>query len=123
MDAFTVARVIALGRVGLGAGLTVAPGLVGRVWVGPDGGTTGAKVLGAGFGARDVAIGAGLWQALETGGDARSWLLAGAAGDAADLVASLAARRSLPLLGRTGVVAVAAGGAALSLWAARQLAP
>ncbi|MDA0179693.1 hypothetical protein OJ997_05265 [Solirubrobacter phytolaccae] len=123
MDASTVARLIAVGRLGLGAGLTVVPGVFGRVWLGADGTTTAAKVLGAGFGARDVAIGGGLWHALENGADARPWLLAGAAGDAADLLATLAARRSLPLLGRTGVVAFAASGAALSVWAARQLAP
>lgn len=123
MDATTVARSLALGRLGLGAVLTVTPGLVGRLWVGPDGATTGAKVVGAGFGARDVAIGAGLWHALESGGDARSWLLAGAAGDAADLAATLLARRSLPLLGRVGVAAVAATGAGVSVWAARQVAP
>ncbi len=123
MDASSVARLLALGRLVLGAGLTVAPGLVARAWVGSDGASTGAKVLGAGFGARDVAIGAGLWHALDTDGDARAWLLAGAAGDVADLVATLAARRSLPLLGRVGVAAVAATGAGLSVWAARQVAP
>ena len=123
MDATSVARLIALGRLGLGAGLVAAPGLAGRAWVGAEGATTGAKVLGAGFGARDVAIGSGLWRALERGEDASGWLLAGAAGDVADLLATLAARRSLPVLGRLGVPVLAASGAALSVWAARQLAP
>jgi hypothetical protein len=121
MEATTTARLIALGRIGLGGVLTVAPGLVTRTWVGET--TTATKVLGAGFGARDVAIGAGLWHALDSGAQARPWLLAGAAGDVADLVATLAARRSLPLLGRVGVAAVAATGAALSVWAARQVEP
>jgi hypothetical protein len=40
-----------------------------------------------------------------------------------DLVATVAARRSLPLLGRVGVAAFAASGAALSVWTARQVAP
>lgn len=123
MDASTVARVIALGRLGLGAGLVVTPGLAGRAWVGSAGSSTGAKVLGAGFGARDVAIGGGLWRALERGEDPSGWLLAGAAGDVADLLATLAARDSLPLVGRLGVPVLAASGAALSVWAARQLAP
>src|SRR6478609_10307355 len=105
MDAVTVARQIAVGRIVLGGALTVAPGLVARTWVGES--TTGAKVLGAGFGARDVAIGAGLWRALDAGQDARPWLLAGAAADAADLLATLAAGRSLPLLGRAATVTVA----------------
>jgi hypothetical protein len=121
MEATTVARQIALGRLALGGVLTVAPGFVTRTWVGET--TTATKVLGVGFGARDVAIGTGLLQALDSNGDARPWLLAGAAGDVADLVATLAARRSLPLLGRFGVAAVAATGAALSVWAARQVGP
>ena len=121
MEANTVARSIALGRLVLGGVLTVAPGLMTRAWVGES--TTGAKVLGAGFGARDVAIGAGLWHALASGADARPWLLAGAAGDAVDLLATLAARRSLPWLGRVGVAGFAASGAALSVWTARQVEP
>src|SRR6478609_6303429 len=114
MDAVTVARQIAVRRIVLGGALTVAPGLVARTWVGES--TTGAKVLGAGFGARDVAIGAGLWHALDSGAHTRPWLLAGAGGDVVDLVATLAARRSLPLLGRVGVAAFAASGAVLSVW-------
>ena len=94
MEATTIARQLALGRIVLGGVLTVTPGVVTRTWVGEA--TTGAKVLGAGFGARDVAIGAGLWRALDAGEDARPWLLAGAASDAADLLATLAAGRSLP---------------------------
>ena len=123
MDATSVARLLALGRVTLGAGLTVAPALAARAWVGSDAASTAVRVLGAGFGARDVAIGAGLWRALDTGADARPWLLAGAAGDAADLLATVAARRSLPRFGRVGAAAVAATGAGLSVWAARQVAP
>jgi len=121
MEATTIARQIALGRLVLGGVLTVAPGFVTRIWVGES--TPGAKVLGAGFGARDVAIGAGLWHALDSGAGARTWLLAGAAGDAADLVGALAARDSLPWLGRVGVAAFAASGVALSAWAASQVAP
>ena len=121
MEATTIARQIALGRLVLGGVLIVAPGFVTRTWVGES--TTGATVLGAGFGARDVAIGAGLWHALDSGADVRPGLLAGAAGDAVDLVATVAARRSLPLLGRVGVAAFAASGAALSVWTARQVAP
>ncbi|MBE2316744.1 hypothetical protein DVA67_012240 [Solirubrobacter sp. CPCC 204708] len=120
MEATTVARQIAVARVALGAALTVAPGVFTRIWVGER--TTGAKVLGLGFGARDVAIGTGLWHALDSGADTRPWLVAGAAGDVADLVGTLAARRSLSPLG-VSVAAVAASGAALSLWAARQVAP
>ena len=102
--------------------LTVAPGVVTRTWVGED--TTGAKVLGAGFGARDVAIGAGLWRALDAGEDARPWLLAGAASDAADLLATLAARSLDAALGRVGDGDGRRRGRGVSgVWAARQVAP
>jgi hypothetical protein len=121
MEATTVARQLALGRIVLGGALAVAPGLATRMWLGDAG--TPAKVLGAGFGARDVALGVGLWRALDSGADTRPWLLAGAVGDVADLAATLAARRSLPRLGRVGVAAVATTGAALGFWAARQPAP
>ena len=54
-------------------------------------------------------------------GSVRDWMLAGAAADAADLAATLIARRDLPWLGRIGIGALAATGATLSLLAARDL--
>jgi hypothetical protein len=123
MDASLVARSLALGRIALGGGLTVAPALATRAWLGGDASSTGVKVVGAGLGARDLAIGAGLWHALERGADVRPWLLAGVAGDLADGLGTIAARRSLPLLGRVGVAALATSAAGLGLWAARQVAP
>ena len=83
--------------------------------------TTGARVLSAGFGVRDMAIGAGLARALMTGGPAREWLLAGAFTDAADLTATLAARHSLPRFGVLSAGALAATGMVAGLWAARAL--
>ena len=38
---------------------------------------------------RDVAIGAGALAALQSEGNVRDWMLAGAAADAADLVATM----------------------------------
>src|SRR4051794_19179789 len=102
MDAPTVARQVAYGRIALGAALAVAPGLVARGWIGSSITSTGTRVLARGFGLRDVAIGAGTLSALEAGRPTRDWLLAGALADVADLTATLAAGRSLPLLGRYG---------------------
>ena len=123
MDATSVARQLALGRLVLGAGLTAAPGLVTRMWLGSDSSGPSAKVIGRGLGARDVAIGAGLWRALDEGANLRPWLLAGVAGDLADGLGTLAAGRSAPLLGRVGIPALALGAAGLGVWAARQVAP
>jgi len=121
MDARSLARQLAVGRVAIGGALAVAPGLAARGWVGEVSGTPGAKALARGFGIRDVAIGAGALAALQSDGNVRDWLLAGAAADAADLAATLIARRDLPALGRVGIAAMAATGATLSLLAARDV--
>jgi len=122
MDPTALARQTAYGRIALGAALAVAPGLAARGWIGSASATPGARVLARGFGARDVAIGAGALMALNHGGPARDWMLAGALADFGDLAATLAAGRALPPLGRFGVAALATSGAVLSLWAARELA-
>jgi hypothetical protein len=121
MEPRAIALLLATGRIVVGAGLVVAPRLVTRPWVGGVADTTGGRVLSAGFGARDMAIGAGLARALTTGGPARGWLLAGAFTDAADLTATLAARHSLPRFGVLSAGALAATGVVAGLWAARAL--
>src|SRR4051812_6166228 len=121
MDPRALARQVAYGRIALGAALAVAPRVTARGWIGGVSATTGARVVARGLGARDVALGAGALNALQSGGPAREWLLAGAVGDVGDLAATLIAGRELPALGRFGVAALAATGAGLSLWAARGL--
>jgi hypothetical protein len=122
MNAPALARQLAIGRIALGGALVLTPGLAARGWIGRVSGTPGARALARGFGMRDVAIGAGVLNALSAGKPAADWLLAGALGDVADLAATLAAGRDLPPLGRYGIVALAAGGAGLSVLAARGLA-
>jgi hypothetical protein len=121
MDARSLARSLALGRVAIGGALVVAPALAARGWIGEVSGTPGARALARGFGMRDVAIGAGALAALQADGAVRDWMLAGAAADAADLAATVLARRELPWLGRFGIGALAATGATLSLLAAREV--
>jgi hypothetical protein len=118
-----LARQLAVGRIAIGGALAFAPALAARGWIGDASGTPGAQALARGFGARDVAIGAGALAALRAGRPTRDWMLAGAVSDFADLVATLAARDSLPPLGRYGIAALAAGGASLSVYAALQKAP
>lgn len=92
--AHTAARVLAAGRVLTGATLLAAPDLAAGPWVGGDARTPGARVIVRAMGARDAALGAGT---LAAGGDRaqlRRWLLASAACDAADFVATLAGPRS-----------------------------
>src|SRR5918994_1273672 len=116
MNARTIAGLVAAGRIGAGLGLAFTPGLVTRPWIGDVADTTGAKVVSAGFGARDVAIGAGTANALRSGGNVREWLLAGVLTDTADLVATLAGRRGLPKTGVAATSALAASGVVLGLY-------
>jgi hypothetical protein len=119
MDARTLARLHALGRVAVGGAYALAPGPAARAWVGADG--PGLDVLAIAFGARDAGIGLGVLRALREGHGARPWVAAGALADTADLVATLRARRDLPALAVAGVAALAAGSAALGALLAREL--
>jgi hypothetical protein len=111
----------ALGRAALGAGLTFAPALAARAWIGSDATRPAARVVTTAMGARDLAIAAGTIRALRTGGDPAPWLAAGAFADAADLAATVRARHSLPRSGALGVAALAAGSATVGAWLAREL--
>lgn len=100
-----------IGRAVLGAALVAAPTLVARTWVGDDGAGPAAKVIGRALGIRDVALGAGLVQALGAGSPARPWIAAAAVADAIDAGATLLNWRDLPPVGRALVLGLAAGSA------------
>jgi hypothetical protein len=100
-----------------GLGLIAQPEQLTRAWIGEDAKRPGTQVAVRGLGARDLVLGAGA--ALSSGRDRQLWLAAGMVGDAADLTATVAAGRHLPLRGRVLVGAlagagIAMGGAALS---------
>jgi hypothetical protein len=113
VDYRQLARTIAAGRIAAGAALVLLPGTAAGRWIGPVSRDGGAKVMIRAMGARDLALGAGTMHALANGEPARTWVLAGAASDLADAVATVLAvraigvRRALPLL----AVAVTAGAA------------
>ena len=114
MSLRSAATAIALGRVALGAALLVAPERIGRSWIGPAGTERSVEVMARAVGARDVAIGVGGAAALLSGSDsARAWMLAAAAADLGDMVATLLARDVLPANGVAGV-GVLAGGSAVA---------
>ena len=123
MDERELARALAVGRIGVGAGLFLAPGLAGATWVGRDAKSAGVRTFSRGFGMRDAIIGAGLFRALENGDtdDIRRWLLFGAAADGADLVATLASWRRLPPVRRLLVLAGIVGFGGLGIWLSQQL--
>jgi hypothetical protein len=111
MTAPLIARLVAAGRIGFGVALVVAPERVTSLWLGSDAGRPGARVVTRGLGARDLALGVGALAAADS--QLQPWVAAAIIADSADLVATVAAGKSLPLTGRALVGAVAAGGAVL----------
>jgi hypothetical protein len=116
MTARSLARLQAVGRLVLGGGLTLAPALVAGGWVGGVADKRDGQVLAVGLGARDMAIAVGTLNALRTRRGAGAWLRAGIAADAADLVATLRARESLPPLAAPAVAALAGGSVLLGAY-------
>jgi len=103
---------LAWGRIALGVVAVAAPTLPTRPWVGTDAGRASTKTLARALGARDVALGLGTLLAQRHRSPVRGWLEASALADAGDVIATLADWGSRPRLGRLGVIAAAAGGAA-----------
>ena len=121
MEARDVAVGLAGGRVAIGVVSLLAPGLVGRAMMGPDGDSGGTRLLLRVIGARDLALGLGVLAALDRGTPVHGWLRASAVVDGLDLAGSVLARHHL----RPTVFPAAAGaattGALLSGWLAGQL--
>jgi hypothetical protein len=121
VDARTLARRHALGRVVVGGGLTLAPGLAGEGWMGHDAHRPATQVAIRALGARDLAIGLGTAYTVGQGYGARPWLWAGVLADATDFAATLKAREDLTALAVSVVGLVAGGSALLGLWFSREL--
>jgi hypothetical protein len=121
MEPRTVARMLTLGRVAIGAALIAAPVRAAAGWLGPAAERPETQVVLAALGARDIVLGVGGAVTAEGHGSARPWLVAAALSDLADLAATLRHRDALPLTGVVGVGALAAGAAAAGLWVATEL--
>ena len=107
---------IAAGRVAIGASAYLAPNLSGRLFgLDPDGNPQ-ASYLGRLFGARDVALGAGVLRSRPKQKDA--WVAAGMACDVADVGAGALAgiRGTLPPSAAAMVTGTAAFFALASAW-------
>lgn len=113
-------RGLALARVGIGVGATLAPRLASRVQFGT---TSPAQTITVRMlGARDLALGVGALLAARHGSSGmRGWVEAGALADAVDALAFLRAGRGASRR-RALTIAVAGGSAAIGVWAARTLA-
>ncbi len=117
------AWLIAIGRVVIGASVLAAPEPVMSRWLGAENAANPAvKDLGRGLAARDVGLALATLQTLEDPVIGSRVQAACAAADATDALATLLARRSLPLKGVLGTVAIAGGAAAAGFYFSRQLA-
>src|SRR5215216_5062234 len=112
MNARSLARLQALGRLTFGAGLMVAPAALAGAWVGGVADRREGQAIAIGLGARDVALALGALRALGAGYGSGAGMLA----DAADLVGTLRARGSVPALAAPAVGALAGGSVLLGAW-------
>jgi hypothetical protein len=103
-----IASGIAAGRLGFGAFCMAMPRLV----LGSGGSeASGTAVwMVRAFGTRDMTLGAGTLMALAEGGEAKRWVMAGAAADTVDAITAVAFRKELgpPVMLATLALAVPA---------------
>jgi hypothetical protein len=112
----SLARLIASGRVTIGAVAVVAPTLMARPWIGDASAGTGARMLARAMGGRDLALGIGALRALGVSDqEARPWLALGGTADAIDALATAIAFRSLPRRSRWGILALTVTAAVASI--------
>ena len=116
MDARSLARWQALGRLTFGAGLMVAPAALAGAWVGGVADRREGQAIAIGLGARDVALALGALRALGAGYGSGAWIRAGMLADAADLIGTLRARDSIPPPAAPVVSALAGGSLLLGAW-------
>jgi hypothetical protein len=121
MEARGLAVSLAGGRIAIGVVSLLAPELVGRTMTGRDGSGGGTRLFARMVGARDLALGLGVLVALDRGAPVRGWLEASAVVDGVDVAACLLARHHIRPRVFPGAVGLAAAGALLSAWLARQL--
>ncbi len=114
---------LAAGRVAIGVVSLLAPAFVGRVMTGRDGSRGGTTLFARMVGARDLGLGLGLLFALDRGAPVRGWLEASALVDGIDAAACLLARDHIRTSMFPGAFGLAAAGALLGGWLARQLDP
>jgi hypothetical protein len=121
MEGRRLALTLARGRIVIGVASLLAPQLVGRTMTGRDGSEGGTGLFARMVGARDLGLGLGLLVALDRGAPLRGWLEASAVVDGIDAVACVLARHHIRRSVFPGAIGLAAGGALISAWLAREL--
>jgi hypothetical protein len=123
MEERDLAVTLARGRIAFGVASLLAPGLVARAMTGIEGPEGGTRLFVRMVGARDLGVGLGLQVALDRDAPTRGWLEASAVVDGIDAAACLLARHHLRPSVFPGTLGLAATGALLSAWLARQPDP
>ena len=123
MEERDLAVSLAGGRIAIGVVSLLAPGVVARTMTGRDGSEGGTRLFARMVGARDLGLGLGLLVALNRGAPVRGWLEASAVVDGIDATTCLLARDHIRPSAFPGALGLAAAGALLSAWLARQLDP
>ena len=119
-----LARLVALGRVGIGGTALVAPTAMTRPWIGDAAATPEARLLARAMGGRDLALGLGTLRSLGLDDvEARPWVALAGVADAVDAVVTVLAFRRLPRATRWAVLAATAGAAVISFRVATALDP
>jgi hypothetical protein len=108
-------------RIAIGVVSLLAPGVVCRAMMGPEGDSGGTRLLLRVVGARDLALGIGALAAMDRGGPLQGWLRASAVVDGLDAAGSLLARHRLRPAVVPAAAAAATSGALLSGWLAGRL--
>ena len=114
-------RMLAVGRLLVGATLIASPGRAGGRWLGPVTSDRAARAAVRGLAARDLAIGAGTLQALSAGTPVRGWAVAGGVGDLVDAAATLLAIRQVGLRRAVPMLVIASSAAAVTFASADHL--
>ncbi|HEX3460503.1 MAG TPA: hypothetical protein VHT49_06335 [Acidimicrobiales bacterium] len=115
----TFARLVAWGRVGVGAAAVVTPSLVARPWVGDVGGDVPARLLARAMGGRDLVLGIGTLRGLSVSdAEGRPWVALGGVADIVDAVSTVVVFRHLPRRARWGILTIAVSAAVASTRAA-----
>jgi hypothetical protein len=117
------ARLIAIGRVAIGAAVLAAPEPVMSRWLGRENARLDAvQALGRGLAARDLGLALATLQTLDDPVIGPRVQVACAFADGVDALGTLLARRSLPKSGVIGTVTVAGGAALVGFYCAHRLA-
>ena len=121
MEARDLALGLAGGRIAIGVVSLLAPGLVSRAMMGPEGDSGGMRLLLRVVGARDLTLGIGVLVVLNRDAPVRGWLRASAVVDGLDAAGILLARHHLRPTVFPAAAGAATAGALLSGWLAGRL--